>query len=171
MYTCTMEPASMAAIDCCKLWFTTLITMDGRCQCGQIRFTTPLSKPQALLICHCTECRHQSSSTYGMTAVFPTFEIPSPHPDAIAVYTRPNSNGETRGLFCTKCGARLMHQSVSRDGIPAPSVSVKSGCLDGVTKEMMRDAVHIWTKSAVVDIPDNVEAYEGEPPGGSFAQQ
>lgn len=148
-----------------------LTRMEGRCQCGQITFTTPLPTPQALFICHCTECRHQSSSTYGMTAIFPSFEITSPFPGAIAKYSRPNSNGETQGFFCTKCGARLMHQSVSRDGTPAPSVSVKSGCLDGITKEMMRDAVHIWTKSAIIEIPEGAEAYETEPPGGSFKQR
>jgi hypothetical protein len=143
-------------------------TMEGRCQCGQITFTTPLPAPQKLLVCHCTECRHQSSSTYGMTAIFPSFDIPSPFPGAIGVYARPNTNGETKGFFCTKCGSRLMHQSISEDSKPAAAVSVKSGCLDGITKEMMRAAVHIWTKSAVVDIPDNAVAYEGEPPGGSF---
>lgn len=145
--------------------------MDGRCQCGQITFKTPLSEPQELLICHCTECRHQSSSTYGMTAIFPSFEIPAPFAGAIATYSRPNSSGQTHGYFCTKCGARLLHQSVSKDGTPAPSVSVKSGCLDGITKEMMRGAKHIWTKSAIVNIPEDAEVYESEPPGGSFKKQ
>jgi hypothetical protein len=106
-----------------------------------------------------------------MTAIFPSFDIPSPFPGAIAIYARPNSNGETKGIFCTKCGSRLMHQSISKDGKPATAVSVKSGCLEGITKEMMRGAVHIWTKSAVVDIPYDVEAYEGEPPGGSFSRR
>lgn len=64
-----------------------------------------------------------------------------------------------------------MHQSVSEDGTPARFVSVKSGCLDGITKEMMRGAKHIWTRSAVIDIPDGVEAYKREPPGGSFGQR
>ena len=105
-----------------------------------------------------------------MTALFPAFEIPSPHEGAISVYSRPNSNGQTNGYFCTKCGSRLMHQSVSSSGKPASTVSVKSGCLDGMTKEMMRSAVHIWTKSAVIDIPEGVEAYEEEPPGGSFVE-
>jgi len=68
-----------------------------------------------------------------MTAIFP-----SPFPGAIATYSRPNSNGETKGFFCTKCGARLMHQSISRDSTPAAAVSVKSGCLDGVKREMIR---------------------------------
>lgn len=64
-----------------------------------------------------------------------------------------------------------MHQSISRDGTPAAAVSIKSGCLDGVRKEMIKSAVHIWTKSAVVDIPEGAEAYEGEPPGGSFGHR
>ena len=145
--------------------------MEGRCQSSLITFTTPLPRPFHLLICHCTECRHQSSSTYGMTALFPSFTITPPHPGAIATYSRPNSNGETKCFFCTRCGARLMHQSISRDGTPAATVSVKSGCLDGVTREMMRGAVHIWTREAVVDIPEGAEAYEGEPPGGSFGDR
>ena len=142
--------------------------MEGRCQCGQIRFTTPLSNPLAIYICHCTECRHQSSSTYGMTMSFPAFEIQPPSPNSIAIYSRPNTNGRTDGYFCTKCGCRLLHRAVYRTGEAAKTVSVKSGCLEGVTKEMMRDAVHIWTKSAVIDVPEGAKAYEEEPPGGSL---
>ena len=50
-------------------------------------------------------------------------------------------------------------------------LSVKAGCLDGLTKENYRKAIHIWTKSAVTDIPEGVEAYEGEPEGGSFENE
>ena len=103
-----------------------------------------------------------------MTALFPAFDIPSPDEDAIAVYSRPNPTGRTNGFFCTKCGSRLIHQHVNSAGEPASIVSVKAGCLDGMTKEMMRSAVHIWTRSAVIDIPKGVEAYKEEPPGGSF---
>jgi len=103
-----------------------------------------------------------------MTAIFPYFEIKPPHEGAIGVYSRPNSHGRTDGYFCTKCGSRLIHVDLSADGKPSANLSVKSGCLDGMTKEIMRTAVHIWTKSAVIDIPEGVEAYEEEPPGGSF---
>src|SRR5882757_2913395 len=110
--------------------------MEGRCQCGQIRFTTPTPAPMAIYICHCTECRHQSSSTYGMTAVFPAFELKEPHPGAIKLHSRPNPHGRTDGYFCTKCGSRLIHRPVSHLGEPAKTLSVKMGCLDGMTKEM-----------------------------------
>lgn len=105
-----------------------------------------------------------------MTAIFPAFKIEPPFEGAIAVYSRPNPTGFTNGYFCTKCGSRLLHEHVDKEGNPAESISVKSGCLDGITKEMMREAVHIWTKSAVIDIPEGVEQYEEEPTGGSFAK-
>ena len=63
-----------------------------------------------------------------------------------------------RGFFCNECGTRLIH---ARDGVD--SVSVKGGVLKGLTREMMRGAVHIWTREAVVDIPEGSERWEGEP--------
>lgn len=104
-----------------------------------------------------------------MTAIFPHFTIPAPSADSIKIYSRPNPNGITNGYFCTNCGARLLHEHVSPEGKPANSVSVKAGCLTGLNKEMMRGAVHIWTKSAVIDVPEGVKQFEEEPEGGSFA--
>lgn len=46
---------------------------------------------------------------------------------------------------------------------PSAMVSVKGGCLEGLDRGMMREAVHIWTRHAVVDIPEGVESWEGEP--------
>lgn len=73
-------------------------------------------------------------------------------------------------LFCKNCGARLLHRF--REVVPAPGESpgptvtcnVKGGCLEDLDKEMMKGAVHIWTRHAVVDIPEGVESWEGEPP-------
>lgn len=106
-----------------------------------------------------------------MTVLFPHFKLEPPFEGAIAYYDRPNPNGTTRGYFCTKCGSRLIHESISPSGEPASMLSVKAGCLDGLTKEDYRKAIHIWTKSAVTDIPEGVEAHEGEPEGGSFSQE
>jgi hypothetical protein len=38
-------------------------------------------------------------------------------------------------------------------------VSVKGGCIDGLD---WRKAIHIWTKSAMVPIPEGSESYEQE---------
>ncbi|KAL6721872.1 hypothetical protein ACLMJK_000977 [Lecanora helva] len=133
--------------------------MDGRCQCGAIKFTTPTPTPQTVFICHCTQCRHQSSSAFGVSARFPAFEIPSPHPDAIGTYSRPTlSGGVTDCLFCTKCGSRLMHRRKGEE-----KCSVKGGCLEGLS---LKDAVHIWCQEAIVEVPAGATRYDREPPRG-----
>jgi hypothetical protein len=137
--------------------------MDGHCQCGKISFRTPEAKPKVIYVCHCTQCRHQSSSAFGITAVFPGFTLPDVAQGLIGYYDRPNSNGTTRGYFCTNCGSRLVHQRIKSDGTMG-GMAIKGGCLDGLTREDMRSAVHIWTKEAIVVIPHGVRNYEGEPP-------
>jgi hypothetical protein len=94
-----------------------------------------------------------------MSAMFPAFKIETSNPAFLREYTRPTATGKTmRCYFCSNCGSRLMH---ARDGVK--SVSIRGGSLQGLTKEMVAGAVHIWTKEAVVEIPEGVEQLEGEP--------
>lgn len=73
-------------------------------------------------------------------------------------------------LFCKRCGARILHRF--RDAMPGPgespkptsSTNVKGGCLEDLDKELMEGIVHIWTKHAIVDIPEGVERWEEAPP-------
>lgn len=51
--------------------------MNATCQCGAVNFKTPLDKPLALYICHCHECRRQTGSAFGTSAIFPRFNLPS----------------------------------------------------------------------------------------------
>ena len=136
--------------------------MDGRCQCGAIKFTTPTAQPRMLYICHCTECRHQSSSAFGLTAIFPSFTIDPPRPGALGVYSRTTLSGRQLDCyFCTRCGSRLMHKAEGE-----ATLGVKGGCLEG--KVDWNAGIHIWCKEAVVDIPAGVERYDEKPLGGSL---
>ncbi|KAI1798729.1 Mss4-like protein [Daldinia bambusicola] len=117
--------------------------MDARCQCGAVSFKTPLPKPLALYICHCAECRRQTSSAFGTSAIFPRF--PLPHAELMSCYT----------YFCRNCGTRLLHTTPGKN-----VVSVKGGCIDGLD---WSGAIHIWTKSAMVPIPEGSECYSEEP--------
>ncbi|KAI0853490.1 Mss4-like protein [Daldinia vernicosa] len=117
--------------------------MDARCQCGAVAFKTPLPKPLALYICHCAECRRQTSSAFGTSAIFPRF--PLPRAELMSCYT----------YFCRNCGTRLLHTTPGKN-----VVSVKGGCIDGLDWSR---AIHIWTKSAMVPIPEGSETYSEEP--------
>lgn len=138
--------------------------MEGRCQCSQISFTTSTPQPLKIYFCHCTECRHQSSSAFGISAIFPYFEIPDPHAK-VGIYSRATVSGKTlECLFCKTCGSRLMHRSpLSPLQETTATVSVKGGCLEGLSKEMLKRAAHIWCKEAVVEIPAEAERWEEEP--------
>ncbi|MCJ1260447.1 hypothetical protein MMC22_000308 [Lobaria immixta] len=115
----------------------------------------------AIYVCHCSECRHQSSSAFGVTAIFPTFTIDPPHEVAIGIYSRQTLSGRKLDCyFCTRCGSRLMHKCNEDE-----TLSVKAGCLDEFD---LKGAVHIWCKEAIMEIPSGVERYQEEPRGGSL---
>ncbi|KAK4193384.1 centromere protein V [Podospora australis] len=124
--------------------------MNASCQCGSVQFKTPLEKPLALYICHCHACQRQSSSAFGTSAIFPRF--PLPDQDLLSCYSRPTANGQTLYCyFCKNCGTRLIHTTPNKN-----IVSVKGGCIDGLD---WKTAIHIWTKSAMVPIPEGSETY------------
>ncbi|KAF7543459.1 hypothetical protein G7Z17_g10732 [Cylindrodendrum hubeiense] len=116
--------------------------MEARCQCGSVSFTTPLPQPLALYICHCSECRRQTSSAFGTSAIFPSFSLPET--DLLSCYS----------YFCRICGTRLIHTTPTKN-----VVSVKGGCLEGLNWDR---AIHIWTKTAMVPIPESSETHSEE---------
>ncbi|ESU06817.1 hypothetical protein FGSG_01493 [Fusarium graminearum PH-1] len=60
---------------------------------------------------------------------------------------RPTASGhQLYCYFCRKCGTRLIH-------------STPGGCLDGLD---WKRAVHIWTKTAMVPIPEGSETHSEE---------
>ncbi|KAK4245365.1 Mss4-like protein [Corynascus novoguineensis] len=129
--------------------------MEASCQCGAVSFKTPLPKPLALYICHCSECQRQTSSAFGTSAIFPRF--PLPDTELLSCYKRPTALGDTLFCyFCKRCGTRLLHT------IPGKNVvSVKGGCIEGLD---WKSAIHIWTKSAMVPIPEGSETYSESGP-------
>jgi len=43
-----------------------VIPAEGGCQCGEIRYRL-IGEPIFLAVCHCTDCKHQSGSAFGMS--------------------------------------------------------------------------------------------------------
>lgn len=126
------------------------------CQCGAISFHTSTPKPIEVYFCHCTECRKQSSSAFGTSAIFPAegmWPLPEEVQSKLSMWTRPTDKGNTlECYFCKDCGVRILHRSLRPDGTPKPTLSIKGGALEGFSFEGAR---HIWTKSAVVPVPED----------------
>lgn len=96
--------------------------------------------------------------------MFPNFELPSTASGVpLRSFTVRTSRREAMVCyFCGVCGCRLVH-----GGPGQKYVSVKGGCLgEGLTREILSGATHIWTSRAVVDVPggEGVVSFEEDPP-------
>lgn len=83
----------------------------------------------------------------------------------VKIYERPTATRRTmQCLFCTRCGCRLVHMGKGEEEKKGAIISVKGGCLKGITKDMMRDAIHLWTTCAIVEIPEGAQQFEDDGP-------
>lgn len=135
--------------------------MNGRCACGAVAFTTPTAAPLNLYHCHCIDCRRQSASAFGTSAIFPFFSVDD-NPNVSHFERVCDSGRKQKCYFCNKCGSRILHAHVVEDGDPSV-VAVKGGLLEGLD---WTNAKHIFTRTAVVPIPAGVESWVAEPDFG-----
>ena len=132
--------------------------MNGSCACGAVKFTTPTMEPIMLFHCHCIDCRKQSASAFGTSAIFPFFSV-ADNPSVSFFVKQADSGRKKHCYFCNKCGSRIMHATIVENGNPQ-NVSVKAGLLEGLN---WNGGMHIYCRSAVVPIPEGVQRWEAEP--------
>ena len=130
----------------------------GGCQCGKVRYECD-AEPLSLYVCHCTECRHQSASAFGMSLTMPAGSVRVTQGAPKFWTRRANSGRRVRCAFCPDCGARLWHEALDSDYL-----SIKAGSLDEPVD--MTNAIHIWTSRKLpgVVIPPGAEQHPEEPP-------
>lgn len=130
----------------------------GSCQCGSVRFECA-ARPLELYICHCTECRRQSASAFGISFIVPrdSFRLLSGTPRYWA--RDADSGGKVECAFCPDCGTRLWHQ----DAADSRTMAIKGGSLDDPPS--LSRAHHIWTKRKLegMVILEGARAYPEEP--------
>ena len=138
--------------------------MEVTCQCGAVTFQTPTPKPLELYHCHCLECRAQSASAYGTSAIYPAaplFPLADGLRAKLKVWSRDADSGNVVDCyFCPECGVRLMHRIRNKAGVERDTVSIKGGVIRGLE---WTGAKHIFCTRAVVDIPEEAEKWDGEP--------
>lgn len=130
----------------------------GRCQCGSVRYAVP-KDPLVIYVCHCTECRKQSSSAFGIsfTVARSAFRLLQGTP---SYWSRQTASAHMlECAFCSLCGSRLWHQSTGHPN----TINIKGGSLNAPLD--LSDAVHIWVSSKLpgVVIPSGARSFAYEP--------
>ncbi len=130
----------------------------GGCQCGSVRYEIR-GKLIDYYACHCTECRKQSASAFGMSIIVREDDFGITR-GITKIWNRPSDFGGTADChFCPECGVRIWH-SFSND---PDFLSVKGGTLDQPPD--YSQAYHIWTRSALPGFvfPDNAKRHPRQP--------
>lgn len=131
----------------------------GRCQCSGIRYEIR-SQPVSLAACHCSECKRQSGTAFGMSLIVPRegFVLLAGTPSS---WTRPaDRGGSVECFFCPDCGTRIYHASTNM----SLTYNVKPGTLDDPS--WLEPRVHVFAARRLpwVQIPEGVPALEEGPP-------
>ena len=130
----------------------------GSCQCGSVRYQVK-ADPLQIYVCHCSECRKQSASAFGISVIVESadLQLVSGQP---RVWSRAATKGGTLDCaFCPSCGTRLWHGNPEKDG----KISLKGGAIDSDID--LTGVPHIWTASKLkgIEIPSNSPTHDQEP--------
>jgi hypothetical protein len=138
-------------------------SLTGGCQCGAIRYALSAS-PREIYVCHCGECRKQSSSAFGISVMVRTADLRVVRGNPRR-WSRSTDAGRILAcFFCPTCGSRVWHGDMDQ----ADEISIKGGSLDEPPD--LTDAIHIWTARRLpgVVIPERARQYAGEPDESIF---
>ena len=119
--------------------------LTGGCQCGGLRYEVR-AQPSRIYVCHCSECRAQSSSAFGISVMVPPAAVRLTQ-GAPRLWSRRTARGKLLACaFCPDCGSRIWHRN-DPDGA---EMSIKGGSLDDPVD--LTGAWHIWTASKLPGI-------------------
>jgi hypothetical protein len=133
--------------------------VDGSCHCGEVTFEAEID-PEAVRICHCTDCQTMSGSAYRVTVSAPaaTFVLRSGQPK---IYMKIAESGRPRAhAFCANCGTQI-YSAAPKD---TPAYSVRVGTLK--QRAQLPPRTQIWFRSALAWVTDlrNLRQIERQSP-------
>jgi hypothetical protein len=117
--------------------------VDGRCHCGRVSFEAEID-PQAVSVCHCTDCQSLTGSPYRVTVICSGGQIRMTGQPA-KIYAKTGDNRRVRYQhFCGDCGSPLF---TSGEGEQAEDWGIRWGAIR--QRAALRPARQIWCRSAV----------------------
>jgi hypothetical protein len=116
--------------------------IEGRCHCGRIAYEASVD-PDAVGICHCTDCQTLSGSPYraAVPAAAADFVLLRGEPK---IYIKTADSGTKRAqAFCADCGTPIY---AAAPGDP-PTYSLRLGAIK--QRAVLRPRRQIWCDSAL----------------------
>ena len=99
--------------------------MTGRCLCGRVRFRVT-EDPIAFYACHCTDCRRECGTAYGLTMLFRRSAVEHVGGEVRSIGVRVESGRIRHATLCTECLVRVWSESAATSQV----LGVRFGALD-----------------------------------------
>ncbi|MFN3364038.1 MAG: GFA family protein [Allorhizobium sp.] len=95
----------------------------GACQCGEVRYEAEVD-PQAVGVCHCTDCQQLTGSAYRVTVAALPGQFQLLAGEAKRYRKMGDSGRPSDQFFCGNCGSPMWRASA--DG----EIGLRLGCID-----------------------------------------
>jgi hypothetical protein len=131
---------------------------EGGCQCGAVRYRFE-GEPISLAVCHCTECKRQSGSSFGMSLTVRKEDFRLLQGELKTFTRKADSGRDVACAFCPECGTRIYHAPRYREG----AINIKPGTFDDTS--FLRPTIQVWTvrRHDWVQLPADWIAFERQP--------
>lgn len=117
------------------------MNVTGGCHCGAIRFEAEID-PDAVSICHCTDCQRLSGSPYRVSVPARAEQTRFSGGDP-AIYIKTADSGRKRAqAFCPSCGAPLFATGAEDRSV----LNIRWGSID--QRGQLAPRQQIWCRSA-----------------------
>ena len=116
--------------------------IDGHCRCGEIAFEAEV-EPDALTICHCTDCQMITGSAFRANIAAPAehFVLKSGTPKS---YVKTAESGDNRRrVFCGTCGTHIYACAIE----DPQSYTLRAGTI--TQRAAFSPRPQIWRRSAL----------------------
>jgi hypothetical protein len=125
----------------------------GSCLCGAVRFEVAGRLEKQLELCHCSQCRKQTSHAFAGVNVLRK-DLSVHGEDKVAWY---QSSEKVRRGFCSVCGSALFWNP-NIEGYPY--ISIAMGAFDGPTGVRLAKHTFVNEKGDYYDIDDGLPQSE-----------
>lgn len=122
--------------------------MNGRCLCGQIRYSAT-ADPLMTTVCHCKHCQRQAGSAFSIVVGIPksAFSLTG------EIKTFQDKGRRSQGMlrvFCPECGSPIYTEAPA---VLPDTIFIKAGTLDDTswlrpTMEVYCDSAQSWVDLA-----------------------
>jgi len=115
--------------------------VDGACHCGKISFEGEVD-PEAVQICHCTDCQTFSGAPFRTSIVTPAEHFVLRGTPTIYVKTADSGNKRIHA-FCPDCGTHVYATAISNP----TSYTLRVGSLK--QRNLLKPKRQIWMRSSL----------------------